>query len=48
MLTVGDQRKVKLLEAKAQLADQAKAVTDDTALTDEEKLTRFKQIFGAS
>lgn len=42
-----DERKVKLLEAKAALADQAKAVTSDAELTDEQKLTRFKQIFGA-
>lgn len=43
-----DARKVTLLEAKAALADQAKAVTADAALTDEEKLQRYKQIFGAS
>jgi hypothetical protein len=43
-----DARKVALLEAKAALADKAKAVTDDKELSDEEKLSRFKQIFGSS
>jgi len=42
-----DDRKVKLLEAKAELADRAKIVTDDAELSDEQKLQRYKQIFGA-
>jgi hypothetical protein len=41
-----DARKVALLEKKAAQADEAKAVTDDSALTAEEKLARMRQIFG--
>ena len=41
-----DKRKVKILEAKAAQADQAKQVTEDKDLTAEEKLARYKQIFG--
>jgi hypothetical protein len=43
-----DARKVKLLEAKAALADQAKVVASDDGLSETEQLARFKQIFGAS
>ena len=43
-----DARKVALLEAKAALADQAKAVTDNTELTAEQKLERYRQIFGGA
>lgn len=41
-----NERKVKLLEAKAAMADQAKKVTEDTDLSPEEQLTRYRQIFG--
>lgn len=41
-----NERKVKLLEAKAALADQAKEVTDAKDLTPEEQLKRYRQIFG--
>ena len=38
-------RRIDLLERKANMADQAKAVSDDDALTPEEKAQRMKQIF---
>lgn len=41
-----DERKVKLLEAQAALANQAKAVAGDTNLTEAEQLIRYRQIFG--
>jgi hypothetical protein len=41
-----DERKVKILEAKAALADAAKAVAGDANLTEAEQLIRYKQIFG--
>jgi hypothetical protein len=40
-----DERRIELLERKAAQADQAKTVSDDDALTAEEKATRMKQIF---
>jgi hypothetical protein len=43
-----DARKVALLEAKAELADKAKAVTEDSELTDEQRMQRLRQIFGGS
>lgn len=42
------ERKVVLLERKAALADEAKQVNDNHELTDDEKLKRFRQIFGGS
>lgn len=39
-------RKLKLLEAKAAEADKAKEVTQNKQLTDEEKMNRYKEIFG--
>jgi hypothetical protein len=42
------ERRVALLEKKAAQVDAANAVAQDVALTDEEKLTRYKQIFGAA
>lgn len=42
-----DKRKVKILEAKAAQADAAREVTADSELTPEQKLARYKQIFGA-
>jgi hypothetical protein len=41
-----DERRLKLLEAKAALADQAEAVERAPELSPEEKLARYKQIFG--
>lgn len=41
-----DARKVVLLEQKAALADEAKAVAGDESLTPEQQLTRYRQIFG--
>lgn len=41
-----DARKVQLLEAKAALADEAKGLAGDAALTPEEKEQRIKQVFG--
>lgn len=41
-----DKRKVKILEAKAALTDQAKKVADNKDLSPEEQLGRFRQIFG--
>lgn len=41
-----EERKVTLLEKKAAQADEAKAVTEDTALTPEQKMKRYRQIFG--
>lgn len=41
-----DERKVKLLEAKAAQADQGKAVASDEDLSPEEQLAKFRQIFG--
>jgi hypothetical protein len=50
-----DERKVKvserrmaLLERKAEQADKAKAVTSDASLTPEEKAAKYRQIFGMS
>jgi len=43
-----DKRKVKILEAKAALADQAKQVAGDKDLSPEEQLRRYRQIFGGS
>lgn len=40
-----DSRRIEILERKAALADKAKNVSDDDALTDEEKAQRIKQIF---
>jgi hypothetical protein len=40
------ERRIKILEKKADMADKASAVTSDTELTDAEKLKRYKQIFG--
>lgn len=40
------ERRISLLEKKADQADQAKQVTDDKDLSPAEKLTRYKQIFG--
>lgn len=40
------ERKIKLLEAKAALADQGKKVATDAELSPEEQLSKFKQIFG--
>ncbi|MDP3851973.1 MAG: hypothetical protein Q8Q59_15835 [Luteolibacter sp.] len=40
-----DERKLKILEAKAAKADAAEEVTNDGALTEEEKAARIKQIF---
>lgn len=40
-----ESRRIALLERKAELADKAKTVSDDDALTDEEKAQRMKQIF---
>ena len=41
-----DERRVKLLEEKAKLADEAGAVVGSAQLSDEEKLVRMKEIFG--
>lgn len=41
-----EDRKLKLLEAKAAQADQGKAVADDKTLTEAEQLQRYRQIFG--
>lgn len=41
-----DERKLRLLEAKAAQADAAKAVTGDETLTEAEQLQRLRQIFG--
>lgn len=41
-----DARRVKLLEAKAAQADQAKNVTADAALTPEQRDAKLKEIFG--
>jgi hypothetical protein len=41
-----DKRKVKILEAKAALADQAKDVLGNTELTEEEKGARVRALFG--
>jgi len=41
-----EERRLALLEKKAGQADAAAKVTEDKALSDEEKLTRMKQIFG--
>lgn len=38
-------RRVALLEKKAEQADKAKAATEDTTLTDEERTKRLRQIF---
>ncbi len=50
-LKQGDQRllerRVKLLEAAAQLADRGKEVASNKDLSPEEQLNRFKQIFGS-
>lgn len=43
-----NERKVKLLEAKAALADEAKQLAGDGALTPEEKERRIKLVFGIS
>ena len=43
-----DKRKVKLLEAKAELADQAKGLAGDKTLTPQEKERRIKAVFGIS
>jgi hypothetical protein len=40
-----ESRRIALLERKAELLDQAKTVSDDDALTPEEKAQRMKQIF---
>jgi urease gamma subunit len=40
-----ESRRIALLEKKAELLDQAKTVSDDDALTPEEKAQRMKQIF---
>jgi hypothetical protein len=40
-----DKRKLAMLEAKAAKADQAGAITNDGALTEEEKAARIKQLF---
>jgi hypothetical protein len=41
-----NERKVKLLEAKAALADEAQAISGNAALTPQEKEQRIKQVFG--
>lgn len=41
------ERRVKLLEKAAALAEEAKTVTNDAALSDAEKLARYKAIFGS-
>lgn len=40
-----ESRRIALLERKAELLDQAKTVSDDDALTPEDKAQRMKQIF---
>lgn len=42
------ERKVVMMERKAALVDEAKQVNSDQALSDEEKLKRYRQIFGGS
>lgn len=42
------ERKITLLEEKAKQAEKAAGVTDDSKLSDAEKVKRLKQIFGAS
>jgi hypothetical protein len=39
-------RRIKLLEQRAKIADQAEAVTKDATLTAEERQRRMKEIFG--
>jgi hypothetical protein len=41
-----DERRVKLLEEKAKLADQAKGVMEDKALSEEERAARMRELFG--
>ncbi|MBI5693655.1 MAG: hypothetical protein HZC55_26560 [Verrucomicrobia bacterium] len=41
-----DTRKVTLLEAKAALADRAKGISDNSALTPEEKAAQLRALFG--
>jgi hypothetical protein len=41
-----DERKVRILEAKAALADKAQEVADNKSLTEAEQLQRYRQIFG--
>lgn len=43
-----EERRVTLLEKKAALADEAEAVTGSETLTDEQKLARYRQIFGTA
>jgi hypothetical protein len=40
-----DSRKLAMLEAKAKQADQAAAITNNEALTEEDKAARIKQLF---
>ena len=42
-----DRAKLALLEKKAAQADQAKAVSDNPALSDAEKAAKIKEVFGA-
>jgi phosphoribosylanthranilate isomerase len=46
-LRQGD-RKIKLLEEKAKLADQARGVMGDTALSEEQRTSRMRELFGMS
>lgn len=41
-----DERKVTLLEAKAALADKAKGISDNEALTPEQKAAQLRALFG--
>lgn len=41
-----DERRVTLLEEKAKLADQAKGVMEDEAMSEEEKAARMRELFG--
>lgn len=43
-----EERRITLLEKKAALVDEAEAVTTSSALTDEQKLARYREIFGTA